>query len=148
MHIFRIAILGLGLAAPLAAQAAADNSKQPAVDLSKYTSEMAQKPVFSTAYRSMAALPAWVRTGRGTASPTLTQTIEGKPYLVGHLCEPHNCAQNQFEVVFSENGKQAWGLLSSRRGKTLYQMPFGNPDDAVLAVMTQAYATNNPDNEP
>lgn len=132
------------LLAPFAANAAPQKKPEQSVDLSSYLSEMAQSPKYSKAYRSMATLPGWVSTGQGTSTPTTPQIIAGKTYRVGHLCEPHNCAQNQFDVILSEDGKQTWGLFSSRIGQKLYQMPFGNPNDAMLAALNAAYKANNP----
>lgn len=126
------------------AQAKQLSPSQTPIDLSNYTAELVQKPEYNQAYRTMAALPTWVSSGKGTSTPTTQQIINGQPYRIGHLCEPHNCAQNQFEVILSQNGKQAWGLFSSRIGKTLYQMPFGNPDETLLAALVAAYRANNP----
>ena len=49
------------------------------------------------------------------------------------------------EVIFSRDGQGAWGLLTYKSGRTLYQMPFGAPDDIILAALHASYRANNPD---
>lgn len=125
--------LAICLATPAFAQ-----STQTAAD-------MANSAKYHHAYQSMTQLPEWVVKAAGTSVPTETLKQNGKTYVVGHLCKPHDCADHQLDVVFTEDGKAAWGLLSRREGKTLYQMPLGEPDTATLAALTASYHKNNPD---
>ncbi|WP_086651713.1 Ivy family c-type lysozyme inhibitor [Acetobacter cibinongensis] len=144
-HILLLTGLALGLAGTATAHAESGKKQASAMDLSNYAAEVAQNPKNATAYRTMAALPDWVKTGRGTSSPTRPITISGKRYLVGHICEPHNCAQNQMDVLFAEDGKKAWGLVSTHVGKTLYQLPLGDPDEALMTALLASYHAENPD---
>ncbi|NHO31863.1 Ivy family c-type lysozyme inhibitor [Acetobacter fallax] len=116
----------------------------PALADGAYTAEIAHQPKFAPAWRSMVTLPAWVTGPAATSVPTTSVTIGGTPYLSGHLCQPHNCADAQMEVIFSADGAKSWGLLSRRRGGRLYQMPLGEPDEAVLGAMEASWQRNNP----
>ncbi|MCH4092824.1 MAG: inhibitor of vertebrate lysozyme family protein [Acetobacter peroxydans] len=108
-----------------------------------YTADMAQRPNFSKAYHTMTELPEWVSKAAAVSTPMGNIMFNGKAYLVGHLCKPHDCADNQLEVIFSRDGAQAWGLLSQRVEGRLYQMPLGTPDSVLLAAMHAAYRANN-----
>lgn len=108
------------------------------------TADMVQRPNFSKAYHAMTELPEWVSKAAAVSTPMGNVTFNGKAYLVGHLCKPHDCADNQLEIMFSHDGAQAWGLLSRRVEGRLYQMPLGTPDSGLLAAMHAAYSANNP----
>ncbi|MFE8874544.1 Ivy family c-type lysozyme inhibitor [Acetobacter persici] len=120
----------------------------PAFAQSTQTSaDLANTAHYRHAYQSMTTLPEWVTRAAATSSPAETLKQNGKTYLVGHLCKPHDCADNQLDVVFSDKDKATWGLLSRRYGKTLYQMPLGEPDADTLAALTASYNKNNPDDQ-
>lgn len=109
------------------------------------TAEFAAKPEYAPAYHAMSTLPAWVSELKATSVPVEKTSIGGKPYLLGHLCKPHDCAAYQMEVLFTPDGHKAWGLLSVVTNGTLYQMPLGEPSAPVLDALQSAYNVNNPD---
>lgn len=109
------------------------------------TADLANSAKYRQAYERMTELPDWATKAAATSAPAETMKQNGKNYLTGHLCKQHDCSDNQLEVVFSEDGTEAWGLLSRRYGKTLYQMPLGEPNTQTLAVLTASYQKNNPD---
>ncbi|MCX2561806.1 Ivy family c-type lysozyme inhibitor [Acetobacter farinalis] len=109
------------------------------------TSDLAKTVKYRPAYHAMTQLPEWVTKAAAVSVPTKTLTQDGRTYLIGHLCKPHDCADHQLDVVFSADGKTTWGLLSRRYGKTLYQMPLGEPDAETLAALLTSYHDNNPD---
>ncbi|MCG4256317.1 Ivy family c-type lysozyme inhibitor [Acetobacter senegalensis] len=132
MRCLKITLLTLCLATPALAQNGT------------YTAELAHGPKFAKAYQKMAQLPAWV-TGKDVVSvPTKAITLSGHSYTVGHLCKPHDCGDNQLDIVFADDGKATWGLLSRTYGKTLYQMPLGEPEPAILDALQTSYRSNNP----
>lgn len=135
--------LTLAAAFCIAAPGLAQAQSTPA-PLSAYASEFIKKPVFSKSYQKMLTLPSWVRTGQGTSEIVKPLTIEGKAYLVTNICEPHNCHDHQLNLIFTKDGKQAWGLLSTFRGGKLYQLPLGEPDDAIMNALTKNFQDNNP----
>ncbi|MCP1241833.1 hypothetical protein GOB86_04460 [Acetobacter lambici] len=109
------------------------------------TAQFAAQPAFAPAYHGMSTLPAWVSELKATSVPVEKTSIDGKPYLLGHMCKPHDCAAYQLEVLFTPDGRKAWGFLSVVSNGGLYQMPLGDPSAPVLAALRSAYATNNPD---
>lgn len=109
------------------------------------TADLVNTVKYHHAYQTMTELPDWVTKASAVSVPTETLKQDGKSYLTGHLCKPHDCADHQLDVVFSEDGKAIWGLLSRRYGKTLYQMPLGEPNAETLAVLTASYHKHNPD---
>ncbi|MGV4877872.1 Ivy family c-type lysozyme inhibitor [Acetobacter indonesiensis] len=133
MNPIKLSLIALCLATPAMAQDG------------PYTADMAQKPKFAKAYQNMTQLPTWVKATVSVSVPTKPVTVSGKTYTVGHLCKPHDCGDNQLDVIFSNDGKASWGLLSRKFGKTLYQMPLGEPDDAMLTALTASYRSNNPE---
>lgn len=144
MRFHTLAAITLCAVAPGLAHAQSHNDSNKAAPLSSYASEFVKKPLFSKSYQTMATLPLWVRTGQGTSDVVSPVTIEGKAYLITNICEPHNCQASQFDFIFSKDGKQAWGLLSTFHGKKLYQMPMGEPSDAILNALTKAFMARNP----
>lgn len=109
------------------------------------TAEFAAQPAFAPTYHAMSTLPPWVSELKATSVPVEKTSIDGKPYLLGHLCKPHDCAAYQMEVVFTPDGHKAWGFLSVVTNGALYQMPLGEPSAPILAALRAAYTTNNPE---
>ncbi|WP_210419257.1 Ivy family c-type lysozyme inhibitor [Acetobacter vaccinii] len=133
-----------GMATPLWAADKPAATSTAAPDLASYTDAIARNPKFAKAYQSMVKLPEWAALPHATSTPTTPLSIGGKHYRVGNLCEPHNCGNNQLEVIFTEDGHKAWGLLSSTIGGKVYQMPLGDPDDTILHALNDAYKASNP----
>ena len=94
----------------------------------------------------MLAYPDWVKSGQGTAATVEKVVMDGKTWTVGLMCKPHDCAANQLNVVFSPDGKQAWGLLSVRaeNAETFDQQFLGMPDDTIKKLLNKSFADNNP----
>lgn len=109
------------------------------------TADLVKSVKYRHAYQTMTELPGWVTKASAVSVSTETLTQDGKNYLVGHLCKPHDCADHQLDVVFSEDGKATWGLLSRYYGKTLYQIPLGEPNTETLAVLVTSFHKHNPD---
>lgn len=116
------------------------------ISIYKHTLEaMAHTVPFSKAYRSMLAWPRWVALPRAVTTPAQPLVIAGKRYFIGNLCKPHSCASDQLYVVFTEDGRKAWGLFVIWRGNKRYEMPLGDPDGAILKVLTDTLHKNMPD---
>lgn len=96
--------------------------------------ELLEKPQTKPAWKNLMAghkqLPAWIKDGKGVSSPCAEVTVDGKTYIVGDMCEPHNCAGHIFVAVFSKDYKQAWGLRAVQgyeaNAKSTEEW-FGNP---------------------
>lgn len=108
------------------------------------TAELAAENGFRQAYQAMLTLPSWVTTAQATSVPVITFSLEGKPYILGHMCRPHDCAAEQLEVVFAKDHSAAWGLLSLKDERLLRQNFLGAPDTAMQKVLLKAYQDNNP----
>lgn len=65
----------------------------------QYLPELASKTPYKKAYAQMLSFPSWVSKAQGTASPVERVSVEGKSFTVGHMCKPHDCADNQLSVV-------------------------------------------------
>ncbi|NMY04599.1 lysozyme inhibitor [Pseudomonas sp. WS 5059] len=113
----------------------------------QYLPEIASKAPYKKAYAEMLSLPSWVSKAQGTASPVEKVSADGKSFTVGHMCKPHDCADNQLSVVFSADGKKSWGLLATRSadGKTFNKQVLGNPDSVVEGLLNKSFSDNNPE---
>ncbi len=102
-----VAGMSLGAQAQNATAAAPQNQ-----DLS----EMLKQP----AYRA-----AWDKMLRGQKVPGVLVEIDGVNYQADHVCKPHDCDGNEFEVLFAPDGRQAWGALVTNGKKPRF---FGAPN--------------------
>ena len=113
----------------------------------QYLPEIASKAPYKKAYAEMLSFPSWVSKAQGTASPVEKVSADGKSFTVGHMCMPHDCANNQLSVVFSADGSKSWGLLATRsaEGDTFNKQLLGNPDKVVAALLEKSFSDNNPE---
>lgn len=113
----------------------------------QYLPEIASKAPYKKAYAEMLSFPSWVSKAQGTASPVEKVSADGKSFTVGHMCKPHDCANNQLSVVFSADGSKSWGLLAIRsaEGDTFNKQLLGNPDKVVAALLEKSFSDNNPE---
>jgi hypothetical protein len=58
-------------------------------------------------------------------------TVGGESYLLGWVCKAHDCGDNQLHVLFSPDGKRAWGLLITGQQRSW----LGKPDAAIQAAI-------------
>lgn len=113
----------------------------------QYLFDIANKAPYKQAYAEMLSFPSWVSKAQGTASPVKEVMADGKTFTVGHMCKPHDCADNQLSVVFSADGKKSWGLLATRSadGKAFSKQLLGNPDSVVEGLLNESFSENNPE---
>ncbi len=72
----------------------------------------------------------WIYRLQGTASEMTAEVLDGKDYLGGMVCKPHDCGDNKFAFLAARDGSRASAALRSRElshGKTEY---FGQPSAA------------------
>lgn len=112
----------------------------------QYLPEIISKAPYKNAYAEMLSFPSWVNKAQGTATPVERVSAGGKTFIVGHMCKPHDCANNQLSVVFSEHGQKSWGLLATRSsdGETFIKQLLGNPDSIVEELLNKSFSENNP----
>ncbi|MGU9815610.1 Ivy family c-type lysozyme inhibitor [Pseudomonas sp. LF135] len=113
----------------------------------QYLPEIASKAPYKKAYAEMLSFPSWVSKAQGTASPVEKVSADGKSFTVGHMCKPHDCADNQLIVVFNADGTKSWGLLATRSadGDTFNKQLLGNPDKVVTELLNKSFSGNNPE---
>ena len=113
----------------------------------QYLPEIASKAPYKKAYAEMLSFPSWVSKAQGAASPVERVSVEGKSFTVGHMCKPHDCADNQLSVVFSADGTKSWGLLATRSedGKAFNKQLLGNPDSVIEGLLNKSFSDNNPE---
>src|SRR5947209_4272393 len=56
---------------------------------------------------------AWIYRFAGTTSPMQRVTYQGRPFLLGEVCKPHDCAGNEVAFLIAVDGSAAYGLLRS-----------------------------------
>lgn len=117
-----------------------------AASAEQYLPEIISKDPYKNAYAQMLSFPDWVSKAQGTATPVEKVSAGGKSFLVGHMCKPHDCANNQLSVVFSANGKKSWGLLATRSAdeEAFTKQVLGNPDSIVEGLLNKSFSDNNP----
>jgi hypothetical protein len=109
--------------------------------------ELLEKPQYKPAWKALMLghkkLPAWIKDGKGVSSPCDEINAGGKTYIVGDMCEPHNCAGHLFVAVFSKDLKQAWGLRSVQGyepGAKSTKEWFGSPSPELKKLLEERLA--------
>jgi hypothetical protein len=74
----------------------------------------------------------------GNMSPV---TIGGKPYWLSFVCEPTNCAEHKFVVMFEGNGAHAFGALGGKDSSPEY---FGAPPADEQAALAKGFSADAP----
>ena len=112
----------------------------------QYLFDIASKEPYKKAYQAMFTFPDWVRSGQGTSSPVEDVVLGGETYTLGQMCKPHDCADNQFIVVFNPDKTKAWGLLATRTsdGSSFNTQVLGEPDSAIRDLLNKTLTDNNP----
>lgn len=84
-------------------------------------------------------VPPWVaKIGRGGnffAAPAVNATVGGEPHVFFNACEAKDCAGSRLEIMFSSDGKRAFGVLVDGDKPPLW---FGAPDADLQAALTKA----------
>lgn len=89
-------------------------------------------------------LPDWVMNLSGTASPMQAVDEQGDKYLVGQLCEQHNCAAERLYVAFTWDKDKAYALYvkvpenlpaDKSPSKHASFRWLGEPDDSVKRIL-------------
>jgi Inhibitor of vertebrate lysozyme (Ivy) len=76
------------------------------------------------------------KTLSGPSAPNKFVDIGGTKYLLAFVCQTHDCADNQFAVLFTLDGKQAWGLYFKNRSLEYF---FGNPDTEKTEILRTSF---------
>ncbi len=110
-----------------------------------YLFEMLTKPIYYKSWNSLFVgeknidtwLTRYAKTKNGPATPGKAIQLGKTRYQINMICQRHACGDNQFFVLFDQDGTKAWGLLL-KDGKM--ERFFGNPDDEKKkALLAAAY---------
>ena len=125
-----LAVLGVAALMPIAANAQGTAS-------APYLFDLLAKPAFNASFDAMLKgeknVDGWLQNKSGPASPARNYVTDGKPQFGGSLCKPHDCGENQFYYLFTQDGSRAVGLLI----KANTQRWFGNPSAAEKSTLLQ-----------
>lgn len=89
----------------------------PAQDIETAQTLPTKRPKAFSAFR--AALPAgfeaddWIHALDGTSEPLQAIRLDGKPYLLGFSCKPHDCGPNALAFLAAADGSRAVVMVKS-----------------------------------
>lgn len=93
----------------------------------------AYKRILPKAWRKAA----WVYKLQGTAEPVRIIDFSGRKFVLGHVCKPHDCADNQLTFLIAVDGSAAYAQANSldlTQGKDVI---VGNPDAAAKKILAK-----------
>ena len=119
----------------LAALAAAP----PALAADIYPFDLPKKhPAAAAAWRKIVPKPyahvGWVAKFAGVGTPMDAVTLDGKAFLAGNICKPHDCGGNFVAILVAVDGSRAYGMLRSEALKAV-DAPFGAPGPKEIAIL-------------
>lgn len=78
----------------------------------------------------------WLKQARGVASPLSATHIGATEYLIGTLCEPHNCGGNILYILINKNRLVALQFTRDfSSGKKPAMSTYGNPSAAEMKYL-------------
>ncbi|MGL4602575.1 MAG: Ivy family c-type lysozyme inhibitor [Iodobacter sp.] len=90
-------------------------------------------------WEAKVAPPAWL--GKGVSSPMTPVVLNKKTWLLGSVCEPHNCG-NSVSVLYSPRSKRTVGHYQSEEGAEVQWL--GKPDETEQRVLSEFATANSP----
>lgn len=94
------------------------------------------KAAFKALFQGQSHLEPWlatyIRTGNGVDIPGSTLVINGLPYSVHQVCQPHNCPGNVLYVLFAPAGQRAYALFTKDDGSQRF---FGKPEASLQEAL-------------
>jgi hypothetical protein len=104
-----------------------------------YLFDLLKQQSYLAAWKAMLkgeTVPPWVagyaKTFDGPSAPAKYVPVGGESYTLGWVCKTHDCGDNQLYVLFSPDGKTAWGLLITGGDQRKW---LGHPDAAIQAAI-------------
>jgi hypothetical protein len=76
----------------------------------------------------------WIVNLDGTAAPVDRILLNGKKFILGSMCWPHNCGGNHVVFLIAVDGSESYGLVSSETLKVPEQY-FGRPNGELTKLM-------------
>jgi hypothetical protein len=88
--------------------------------------------------KSVDPTPDWLmhfnRNFDGASGEMLEITVEGKPYQLSWVCEPTDCADHKFIVLFDAGAEHAYGALGGKDSPPAF---YGAPPPALQEALAQ-----------
>ena len=103
-----------------------------------YLFDRLEQPAYARSWAAMLGdqrhLPYWlVNKAKGSTQGAGKQVvIEGRDAEVYGACQPHNCSDSRFMVMFTDRGTQAKGVLVEDNGTPRF---FGRPNAAEATML-------------
>ena len=115
------------------------NGSQVVAADAPYLFDLIKRPVYNKAwlamFRNEKDAPQWLVNVEGPATPVERVNSKGIAYQLSSVCKPHDCGDNIFHVIFSSDGRKAWGLLLVNENNERF---FGSPDADLKALLRTA----------
>lgn len=91
---------------------------------------------FNALFQGQAHLEPWLQGyldhRNGVDIPVTELVIQGQPYELYQICQPHNCPGNVLYVLFVPGGSRAYARFTKDDGSNRY---FGHPDQEIQQVL-------------
>ncbi|WP_175950765.1 Ivy family c-type lysozyme inhibitor [Burkholderia sp. BCC0405] len=131
--------------------ASASWAEKPALTVSTLKNDPAANVAFD-AMKKGHALPEWATRG-GTESPAHAVMLGGKRMLVMSACKPHACDSERMAVLYDQQKKVMYGVLSTvdpkKNVEQLTWMNIGDGDESIDGrTILYATLTGSVDNHP
>lgn len=131
---------------PACALAQPIHASAPKAELSVETfADLVARKDYRHAWRQMfkehPQVPSWIARADGVSAPYSRVRIDGREYIVGSLCKPHDCMSNRFYGALASDKQHAWGVLvtavenADASGEMVKYRWFGEPPAAIQAYL-------------
>jgi len=81
----------------------------------------------------------WLSVFHGVESPMETLDKGSQPFFLGHVCKPHDCANNGVAFLIAEDGSEAYGLVRSAEASGGMDLFLGDPDEEVKKILLETF---------
>lgn len=107
-----------------------------------YPADVAKKyPKSFAAYQKIIPIgwrkAAWVYRLEGTAEPVRTIDYSGRKFVLGHVCKPHDCADNQLTFLVAVDGTSAFAQANSTDLTQAKDVVLGKPDAEAKKILVK-----------
>jgi hypothetical protein len=79
----------------------------------------------------------WVYRLEGVAEPVRTIDFSGRKFVLGHVCKPHDCADNQLTFLVAVDGTVAFAKANSFDLTQAKDVVLGKPDAEAKKILAK-----------
>lgn len=107
-----------------------------------YPADVAKKyPKSFAAYQKIIPITwrkaAWVYRLEGVAEPVRTIDFSGRKFVLGHVCKPHDCADNQLTFLVAVDGTVAFAKANCFDLTQAKDVVLGKPDAEAKKILAK-----------